>query len=69
MPGEVRGNPFHPALPEAPPRPGAPVHRAKKAPARPRGHKRSRSGLEAAQKPRRRSAWVLPTQEPPEAKV
>ena len=32
-------------------------------------HERSRSGLEAAQKPRRRSAWVLPTQESPEAKV
>ena len=51
------------------PRPVAPVHRAKKAPARLRGHKRSRSGLEAAQKPRRRNAWVLPTQEPPEANV
>lgn len=51
------------------PRPVAPVHRAKKAPSRLHGHKRSLSGLEADQKRRRRNAWVLPTQEPPEANV
>lgn len=71
MPCGARGNPFHLALLEAPrgPRPGALVLRARRAPARLRGHKRGLSGLEAAHKPRHRNAWVLPTQEPPESNV